>query len=97
MGFPMNQERQRRTKPLPIRTCIVCHEKNSKRALIRLVRTGQGVQVDLSGKLEGRGAYLCDRESCWDRALSGDLLGRALRVSLTAEDRERLKQAKPHP
>ncbi|NWG15318.1 MAG: YlxR family protein [Chloroflexi bacterium] len=93
----MNQERQRRTKPVPTRMCIVCREKNSKRALTRLVRTGQGVQVDPSGKLDGRGAYLCDRESCWDRALSGDLLNRALRVNLTAEDRERLKQAKPQP
>ena len=91
----MSQER--RIRPVPQRTCVVCRDKTSKRALVRLVRTDQGVLVDATGKLNGRGAYLCARSECWDRALSSDVLNRALRVTLTAEDRERLRQAKPQP
>lgn len=93
----MNQERQPRTKHIPMRMCVVCKERNTKRTLTRVVRTAQGVQVDPSGKMNGRGAYVCDRESCWERALTTDVLSRALRASLTADDRDRLKQAKPQP
>ncbi len=93
----MNQERQLRAKHVPLRTCIVCREKNNKRTLTRIVRTEQGVQVDPSGKLNGRGAYLCDQPGCWERALSTDVLSRALRSPLSAADRDRLYQAKPQP
>lgn len=91
----MNQEQHRPAKHLSLRTCVVCREKENKRTLTRVVRTEQGVQIDPSGKMNGRGAYLCDRAGCWDRAVSGDALSRALRTTLTAEDRERLKRAQP--
>ena len=84
-----------RRKHVPMRTCVVCREKAGKRQLLRVVRTPDGVQVDPSGKLNGRGAYLCEREACWQRAIMSDVLAKALRVTLTAEDRERLKQAQP--
>lgn len=51
--------------------------------------------VDPSGKLNGRGAYLCDQDACWQRALDGDVLSRALRTTLTAADRDRLQQSRP--
>jgi predicted RNA-binding protein YlxR (DUF448 family) len=57
--------------------------------LIRLVRTPEGVLVDTSGKLDGRGAYLHDRRSCWEVGLKGSL-PRALKVALTPENREHL-------
>jgi hypothetical protein len=82
-------------KPKPVRMCAVCREHADKRALIRIVRTEHGVVVDPSGKLNGRGAYLCERESCWERAVTTDVLGRALRTTLNADDRQRLTQAKP--
>jgi predicted RNA-binding protein YlxR (DUF448 family) len=82
-------------KHIPQRTCVICRDRTSKRALIRLVRTENGVFVDPTGKMQGRGAYLCDDPLCWSRALAGEVLGRALRTTLTPEDRERLKQAQP--
>lgn len=91
----MKQEQKVLAKHVPVRTCVVCRERDNKRTLTRVVRTEHGVQVDPSGKMNGRGAYLCDRESCWERAVSTDVLSRALRTTLTAEDRERLKQATP--
>jgi predicted RNA-binding protein YlxR (DUF448 family) len=81
-------------KHVPVRMCVVCRDKAGKRALTRVVRTEQGLQVDSSGKLNGRGAYLCDRETCWETAVKTDLLAKALRMPLTEEDRERLRRAR---
>ena len=79
-----------RVKHVPQRMCIACRESADKRSLVRIVRTETGVQVDPGGKLPGRGAYLHARRTCWERALGGNMLQRALRTRLTAEDRERL-------
>lgn len=66
-----------------------CHEVLPKRSLIRIVRSPQGVQIDRTGKLAGRGAYLHDRKSCWDRGLKGPL-SHALKTTLTEEERDLL-------
>jgi predicted RNA-binding protein YlxR (DUF448 family) len=58
--------------------------------MVRLVRTADAVLVDPTGKLAGRGAYLHDRRECWERGLRGGL-AHALKVELTAADRERLE------
>jgi uncharacterized protein len=78
-------------KKLPIRTCVVCREKAGKRALVRIVRTEHGIMVDPGGKMNGRGAYLCERPECWERAMNTDVLAKALKTTLTSEDRERLR------
>lgn len=93
----MNEALAPRRKHVPLRTCVVCRDKTGKRQLVRVVRTDSGVQVDPTGKMNGRGAYLCERDACWQRAIGSDVLAKALRVTLTAEDRERLKQAQPQP
>jgi uncharacterized protein len=79
-----------RVKHVPQRTCVGCRKVIAKRQLIRLVRTPQGVLVDPTGKLAGRGAYLHDRRECWERGLKGGL-AHALKVDLTPADRERLE------
>jgi len=61
----------------------------AKRSLIRIVRTPTGVHVDPTGKQAGRGAYLHDCRSCWEKGLKG-ALARALKTELQTEDRERL-------
>ncbi len=60
-----------------------------KRSLVRIVRSPQGVEIDPTGKLAGRGAYLHDLRSCWDNGLKGALES-ALKTSFTPEERERL-------
>jgi predicted RNA-binding protein YlxR (DUF448 family) len=62
----------------------------AKRTLTRIVRQPGGVFIDPSGKMNGRGAYLHDRKSCWERGLKGALAS-ALKVSLTVADRQRLE------
>jgi len=80
------QRRDPRPRHVPQRTCIACREHDAKRALTRIVRTPEGeVQIDPSGKRNGRGAYLCDRPPCWERALVTPLLGRALNTELSDE------------
>jgi len=81
----------KRVKHLPQRTCVGCRETLSKRSLVRIVRTPQGVQVDSTGKLAGRGAYLHDRQSCWERGLKG-ALAHALKTELTQTERAQLDE-----
>jgi predicted RNA-binding protein YlxR (DUF448 family) len=80
----------KRVKHVPQRTCVGCRQTLAKRALIRVVRTPEGLRVDPTGKLPGRGAYLHDKRSCWERGLKG-ALAHALKTELTVEDREMLR------
>jgi len=56
--------------------------------MVRIVRTpDHGVEIDETGKKSGRGAYLCRRQECWEMALEKNRLERALKTSLTDEER----------
>ena len=74
---------------IPQRTCVACREVLPKRSLIRIVRSPQGIIIDPTGKLAGRGAYLHLLRSCWDRGLKG-ALSSALKVELSPKEREQL-------
>jgi hypothetical protein len=91
----MGARSTQRRKHVPQRTCVACRQKFDKRTLQRLVATEAGLVIDLKGKADGRGAYLCANPACWDRAIATDLLDKALRTVLTDEDRNRLRQATP--
>jgi hypothetical protein len=77
-------------KHVPQRTCIACRQVAGKRALLRLVRTENGVVVDATGKLSGRGAYLHPYQQCWKAVLRGGRIDQALRTKLNEEDRRAL-------
>lgn len=77
-------------KHVPQRTCIACRGVAGKRSLMRLVRTADGVVVDPTGKLAGRGAYLHPDRRCWQAVLRGNRLEQALRTQLSAENRQTL-------
>ena len=87
----MSKKPVQRIKHVPQRTCVGCREVLPKRKMVRIVRTAEGVQIDPTGKLAGRGAYLHDRRDCWERGLKG-ALGHALKTSLTEDDRARLEE-----
>lgn len=89
--MPAPSRKPARVKHIPQRTCVVCRNVQAKRGLIRLVRTSEGLQVDPSGKMAGRGAYLCENPTCWDKAAQSEVLNRALRMTITDEDRNRLR------
>jgi uncharacterized protein len=74
---------------IPQRTCVGCREINPKRSLIRIVRQTSAVVIDITGKMPGRGAYLHNQRSCWERGLKGPL-EQALKTRLSESDRETL-------
>lgn len=59
--------------------------------MMRIVRTPDGVQIDPSGKLAGRGAYLHNKRACWQKGLQG-ALAHALKTSISKEDRQKLQE-----
>jgi len=75
----------RRLRHVPQRTCVVCRRQVDKRRLTRVVRTADsGVLIDPTGKRNGRGAYLCDQPSCWERATrQAAILNQALNAQVT--------------
>jgi predicted RNA-binding protein YlxR (DUF448 family) len=81
-----------RPRHIPQRTCVACRDKTNKRALFRIVRTSDGqAEVDLTGRKPGRGAYICDTAACWERAISHNLLDRALKTELTQDTKDALR------
>src|SRR5438445_5617919 len=81
----------RRTKHVPLRTCVACRVSKPKRELLRVVRTLDGhIELDASGKKAGRGAYLCAKLSCWETALKRKRLEQEFEVALLEEDRAEL-------
>lgn len=81
----------KRPKHIPQRTCVGCRTVLPKRSMVRLVRQPEGVKIDPTGKLAGRGAYLHNLRTCWETGLQGSLAN-ALKVNLTPADMDRLNQ-----
>ena len=78
-------------KKIPQRQCMGCRERMDKRELIRVVRTPEGnVQLDFSGKLNGRGAYICPKAECLKKAQKAKSLDRSLEVDIPQEVYDRL-------
>jgi uncharacterized protein len=78
-------------KHVPQRTCVGCRKVLAKRELIRLVRTPEGIKIDPTGKLAGRGAYLHNQLSCWQNGMKG-ALANALKCTISEQDRSNLME-----
>ena len=88
------QKSRGRKKHVPQRTCVVCRTVQSKRELVRIVRTPEGpLVIDETGKQNGRGAYLCRQRSCWEAALNGRQLGKALNIEIGEREQQVLRDA----
>lgn len=75
-----------KTKKVPMRTCVVTHEKYPKKELIRVVRTPEGkVAIDLKGKANGRGAYLKNDKEVIEKAKKTKVLERHLEITISDE------------
>ena len=82
-----------KTKKIPMRTCVITKEKLPKAELIRVVRTPEGnVIVDLTGKANGRGAYLKKDLETIEKAQKSKLLNKHLEIEVSDEVYEELKQ-----
>jgi len=81
-----------KVKKIPMRSCVVTKEKCEKKDLIRIVRTPEGeVKIDLTGKMNGRGAYIKRELSVVDKAKKSKALDRHLEVNVPDTIYEELK------
>ena len=79
-------------KKKPARRCIACNEQKEKNELLRIVRTPeQNIEVDLTGKKNGRGAYICKNEECLKRLVKSKRLENIFEVKITPEFYEELR------
>lgn len=70
----------------PIRRCTGCGEHFEKRELVRVLRTPEGeIVLDLAGKKNGRGAYICKKSSCLKKAIKSRRIEAALECSVPTE------------
>ncbi|MBQ2893650.1 MAG: YlxR family protein [Oscillospiraceae bacterium] len=78
-------------KKIPQRQCMGCRERKAKKDMIRVVRTTEGtVSLDFSGKLNGRGAYVCPDMECLKKAQKSRALERCLEIEIPQEVYDRL-------
>ena len=77
----------------PQRTCIACKSVKDKKDLIRIVRTKEGeTELDMTGRKNGRGAYICISDKCIDKAKKNKRLNIALESEINSEFYEELKR-----
>lgn len=82
-----------KTKKIPMRSCVVTHEKLPKQELVRVVRTPEGnVIVDVTGKANGRGAYLKKDLSVFEKAYNSKVLNKILEVDVPDSVFDELKE-----
>ncbi len=79
-------------KKIPQRTCMGCNEKKNKNELIRVVKSSDGkINIDKTGKMPGRGAYICERKECLEKAIKTKRLERVFETKIEEEIYEKLR------
>lgn len=80
-------------RKFPVRTCVACRTERQKREFVRIVRMPDGtVSMDMTGRANGRGAYICADGSCWAAAIKKKAIERALSAPLPPELRAQLER-----
>lgn len=75
-----------KTQKQPLRKCTGCNEMKPKKELIKVVKTPQGeIQLDPTGKMPGRGAYICKSRDCMQAAKKQRRLERSLSCKIPEE------------
>ena len=73
-------------KKIPMRMCTGCREMKPKTELVRVVKTTDGVvKLDVTGKQNGRGAYICKNTQCLNKAIKTNALAKAFETSVSSE------------
>lgn len=73
-------------RKIPMRQCVGCREMKAKKDLIRIIHTAEDeIFMDVTGKKNGRGAYLCGNQECLDKAIKSKGLERSLKIAVPKE------------
>ncbi len=79
-------------KKVPLRKCLGCDEMKSKKEMLRVIRPVEGeVFLDITGKKNGRGAYICKDAACFEKARKKKALERSLKVEISEAVYDTLK------
>lgn len=82
-----------KVKKVPLRKCIGCGENKPKKELIRIVKNvDKGIIIDLTGKVNGRGAYICSNIGCLEKAQRSKSLSKALEGEIPEDIYNNLKE-----
>jgi len=80
-------------KKMPLRKCIGCQEMKNKKSLIRIVKNKEDeFFIDLTGKMNGRGAYICPTKECLSMAIKNKGLERAFKCQIPSEVYEQMQE-----
>ncbi|MCI6858447.1 MAG: YlxR family protein [Eubacterium sp.] len=80
-------------KKIPLRQCVGCREMKAKKEMIRVIRTPENeVVLDVNGRKNGRGAYICFSPDCLKKARRSKGLERSLKISIPDEIYDRLEE-----
>lgn len=80
-------------KKIPMRQCVGCGEMKSKKEMMRVLRNEEGaIVLDMTGRKNGRGAYLCMDRECLGRARKNKGLERSFKMSIPQEIYENLEK-----
>lgn len=78
---------------MPVRMCVGCQEMKNKKEMIRVIKTPEGTfMLDVTGKKNGRGAYVCPSEECLQLARKNKGLERSFKQAIPAEVYESLEK-----
>lgn len=78
-------------KKIPLRQCVGCNERRAKSELIRVLRTPEGnIELDSSGRKNGRGVYLCHNAKCFNKARKSGRIASHLECDIPEEIYEAL-------
>ena len=72
-------------KNQPERMCIACRKKGDKNSFIRIVKNNDGIFLDKTGKLAGRGAYICNSKQCLQTCIKQKALNRTFKQEISQE------------
>jgi len=76
-----------------MRKCIGCQEMKNKKEMMRVLKTPEGeIAIDLTGRKNGRGAYLCFSKECFEKSIKNKGLERSLKTPIPASVYEKLKE-----
>ena len=79
-------------KKQPQRTCMGCSEKKYKKEFISIVKNKNNeINIDKTGKLEGRGAYICDNIQCLEKVIKSKRLEKVFDMKISEEIYENLR------
>lgn len=80
-------------KKIPLRQCVGCNEMKNKKEMLRVLKTAEGeVILDTTGKMSGRGAYLCKNAECLKKAIKHKGIERSLKMEIDKTVYEKLEK-----